>query len=164
VAVAIALCLISKGLGLDWIGCAASISMGQRGVGVLDKSLNQRQARTPTVCAHHLHPHPPYSPLTPTPSLPFSLPLPIPHQYNHPQTDIQTKPILQIQCNPQEVAAALEAAAAECGLRLRPLEKKSEKAALAAAKARLLGLLVGEEEPAVSLRSCFLGAGVGEGC
>ncbi|GBF94592.1 hypothetical protein Rsub_06707 [Raphidocelis subcapitata] len=52
---------------------------------------------------------------------------------------------------PSDVAAALEAAAGECGLRLRRLDKKSEKAAVAAAKARLLALLDAEQEPAAAL-------------
>ncbi|KAI8468856.1 MAG: hypothetical protein J3K34DRAFT_294179 [Monoraphidium minutum] len=51
----------------------------------------------------------------------------------------------------QEVADALEAAAAECGLRLRRLDKKAEKAALAAAKGRLVALLADEPDPAAAL-------------
>jgi hypothetical protein len=61
----------------------------------------------------------------------------------------------------QEVEAALEAAASECGLRLRRLDKKSEKAAVAAAKGRLMGLLADEQDPAVGVEGWGQEAGGG---
>ena len=51
----------------------------------------------------------------------------------------------------QEFITQLEAAATECGLRLKRLDKKSEKAVLAAQKARLLQLLAPEGTPATAL-------------
>lgn len=53
--------------------------------------------------------------------------------------------------NPQELVSQLEAAATECGIRLRRLDKKAEKALLAAQKARLLQLLEPEQAPAAAL-------------
>ena len=50
-----------------------------------------------------------------------------------------------------DVEAAVEAAAGECGLRLRRLEKKAEKAAIANARARLMALLADEADPAAAL-------------
>lgn len=58
----------------------------------------------------------------------------------------------------QEVEAAIEAAASECGLRLRRLDKKAEKNAIANARARLVALLEDEADPAVGG-----GAGCGGG-
>ncbi len=52
---------------------------------------------------------------------------------------------------PQDLESALEDAANECGLRLRRLDKKSEKAALAAQRTRLMALLSGEDTPANAL-------------
>ncbi|WIA08065.1 hypothetical protein OEZ85_007531 [Tetradesmus obliquus] len=51
----------------------------------------------------------------------------------------------------QELLSQLEAAGAECGMRLRRLDKKSEKALLVQQKARLLGLLTPEQSPAAVL-------------
>jgi hypothetical protein len=51
----------------------------------------------------------------------------------------------------QEFFNHLEAAASECGMRLKRLDKKSEKAALASHKARLLALLAPESSPAAAL-------------
>ncbi len=51
----------------------------------------------------------------------------------------------------QDLEASLESAAAELGLRLRCLDKKSEKAALAAQRARLLAALALEGVPANAL-------------
>ena len=51
----------------------------------------------------------------------------------------------------QALLVQLEAAAAECGMRLRRLEKKSEKALLTAQRARLLGALESETSPAAAL-------------
>jgi hypothetical protein len=51
----------------------------------------------------------------------------------------------------QAFISELEAAASECGLRLKRLDKKSEKAALSAQKARLLQLVAPEAMPATAL-------------
>lgn len=51
----------------------------------------------------------------------------------------------------QELVSQLEAAAGECSIRLKQLDKKSEKAALVAQKARLLQLLDPEQVPAAAL-------------
>lgn len=51
----------------------------------------------------------------------------------------------------QDFVGKLEAAAQECGIRLKRLDKKSEKAACTAHKARLLALLHDEQAPAAVL-------------
>jgi hypothetical protein len=51
----------------------------------------------------------------------------------------------------QEFVAELEAAAQECGIRLKRLDKKAEKAAVSGHRARLMGLLHGEQAPAAVL-------------
>lgn len=53
--------------------------------------------------------------------------------------------------NTQDFVSKLEAAAQECGIRLKRLDKKSEKAACTAHKARLLQLLHDEQSPAAVL-------------
>jgi hypothetical protein len=51
----------------------------------------------------------------------------------------------------QDFVSKLEAASQQCGIRLKRLDKKSEKAACTAHKARLLGLLQDEQAPAAVL-------------
>lgn len=51
----------------------------------------------------------------------------------------------------QEFIAQLESAAIECSIRLRRLDKKSEKALLTAQKSRLMQLLQAEQLPATTL-------------
>jgi hypothetical protein len=51
----------------------------------------------------------------------------------------------------QDFVTQLETAAAECGIRLRRLDKKAEKPLLTAQKARLLQLLESETSPAAAL-------------
>jgi hypothetical protein len=51
----------------------------------------------------------------------------------------------------QAFVSELGAAAHECGIRLKQLDKKAEKAALAAHRARLAALLQGEDGPAAVL-------------
>lgn len=51
----------------------------------------------------------------------------------------------------QDFVGKLEAAAQECGIRLKRLDKKSEKAACTAHKVRLLALLHDEQAPAAVL-------------
>lgn len=51
----------------------------------------------------------------------------------------------------QDFVSKLESAAQECGIRLKRLDKKSEKAACTVQKARLLQLLHAEETPAAVL-------------
>lgn len=54
-------------------------------------------------------------------------------------------------CVVQDFVSKLEAAAMECGIRLKRLDKKSEKAACSAQKAKLLQLLHDEQAPAAVL-------------
>lgn len=54
-------------------------------------------------------------------------------------------------CAVQDFVSKLEAAALECGIRLKRLDKKAEKAACAAQKAKLLQLLRDEQVPAAVL-------------
>jgi hypothetical protein len=51
----------------------------------------------------------------------------------------------------QDFVSKLEAAAMECGIRLKRLDKKAEKAACSAQKAKLLQLLHDEQAPAAAL-------------
>jgi hypothetical protein len=52
---------------------------------------------------------------------------------------------------PQDAESALESAADTVGIRLRRPDKKSEKAALAALRSRLLAALSTEQDPAAAL-------------
>jgi hypothetical protein len=51
----------------------------------------------------------------------------------------------------QELLSQLEAAGAECGMRLKRLDKKAEKALLVSQKSRLSGLIGPEQSPAAVL-------------